>query len=209
MTKIIWIILLLFVVGNAFFVLPVHLSKEVLTTDYSANYKKDSDLLRAVFPDSAIHLQVNMPVEYEKLYLQTNTVDFRKGKQAYILVNVSISNNLDFASLLFPFYKVASYNSIIAFYSIIKVANAPERDSTVLIGNISVKGKLSVAGISTPLYVRTLVEKELVNVFKKEMSLVEQDINRRPVADTTVSTVIEPIPVQKHSIKSKKNNRFR
>ncbi len=205
MTKIIWIVLLLFVVGNAFFVLPVDFSKDVLTTDYSINYKKDSDLLRAVFPDSNIHLQINMPAEYEKFYRETNTVDFRAGKQSYILINVSVSNNLDFASLLFPFYKVASYNSIIAFYSIIKVANSPERDSTVLIGNISIKGKLSVAGICTPMYVRALVEKELVNVFKKEMNLVEQDINKRPVIDTTIiSPAIESIPVQKHVKKSRK-----
>ena len=204
MTKIIWIVLLLFVVGNAFFVLPVHFSKDVLTTDYSINYKKDSDLLRAVFPDSNIHLQVNMPAAYENFYKETNTTDFRTGKQSYILVNVSVSNNLDYASLLFPFYKAASYNSIIAFYSIIKVANAPERDSTVLIGNISIKGKLSVAGICTPIYVRGLVEKELVNVFKREMHLVEQDINKRPVVDTTINPVIEPAPVQKHLKKSRK-----
>jgi hypothetical protein len=205
MTKLIWIVLSLFVVGNAFFVLPFHFSTETLSTNYSVNYKKDSDLLHAVFPDSTIHLQANMPAEYEKMYKETGFIDFKTGRQSFILVNVSILHNLDFIALSFPFYKVSSFNGVVSFYSIIKIANIPGRDSTVLIGNITINGKLSVAGICSPLYARTLVEKEMVNVFKKEMNKVELDINRPPPADTIPVSIKAPEePLRKNSRSRKK-----
>lgn len=197
MVKFLWLLLILFVLGNAFFVLPVHFSKETFNNSYSANFKKDSDLLRAVFPDSNIHLQVNMPVEYRQFYTDSSGTSSKTGNKQFIVVNVSVSNNLDFASLLFPFYKLVNYNGIIAFYSIIRVDNAPDRDSTVLIGNIAVKGKLSVAGICTPLYVRSLVEKDLVNTFQKQMALVETDLNKRPLPDTT-AVFNAPVLAPKH-----------
>jgi hypothetical protein len=199
MTKLFWIVLSLFVVGNAFFVLPLHFSTEALTTSYAVNYKKDSTLLHAVFPDSTIHLQVNMPQEYEKMYKETGFTDFKKSGQSYIMVNVSILHNLDFTALSFPFYKVTNFNGVISFYSIIKIANIPERDSTVLIGNITINGKLTVKGICSPLYARTLVEKELVGIFKKEMNKAEQDINRPAPADTIpVNTKVPEDLLHKH-----------
>jgi len=205
MKIILWSLLALLLIGDAFFVLPYHFSANTITTDYYINYKKDSLLLRNVFPDSGIRLTLNMPPGYEKMYENTGS---KKNDTLHhnLFVNVSVFHNLDFTALSFPFYKITTFNSVIPFYSIIKASNAPDMDSTVLIGNIVINGKLSVKGICSPVYARTLVEKNLVGLLKKEMDKIETDINRRPAPDTIINAImpIPPPPAPKHPKKKKK-----
>jgi hypothetical protein len=193
MTKLIWIVLALFVIGNALFVLPYHFSDDSVKTSYFINYKKDTDLLRAVFPDSGtIHLRLNMPERFNAIYKQTDSAKKQPEKQSYLLVNISISDNLDFTALAFPFYKRTNFNGIISFSNIIRISNISGKDSTALIGNITINGRLTIKGICTPVYARTLIEKELVSILKKEMDKVEKDINRPVLADTTFVNTPSP-----------------
>ena len=204
MAKIIWILVGLFVIGDALFVLPLHLSNDKITSSYFINYKKDSDLLRNVFPDTAIfHLQLNMPERLKAVYVHTDST----GKRTPLLVNVSMVNDLDFTAVSFPFYKTTNFNAIISFANIIKLSNMVERDSTALIGNIEIRGRLTITGICSPLYVRTLVEKELAKILNSEMDKIERDINWRPplVPDTLtqIAPAVKKISV-KHAIKKSK-----
>jgi len=190
MKIVLWSLLALFLIGDAFFVLPIHLSGDRVTSHYYINYKKDSLLLKNVFPDRSIPLKLNMPAGYESLY-STNSKK-QSDSSGMLLVNVSVFHNLDFTALSFPFYKLTTFNGVIPFYSIIKASNEPDRDSTALVGNIVINGKVSVSGICTPLYARTLVEKDLVNILKNEMNKIEADINRPP--DTSNVVIPEPAP---------------
>jgi hypothetical protein len=191
MKVILWSLLALFLIGDAFFILPYHFSSDTLTTSYYINYKKDSLLIRNVFPDSGIQLKLNMPPGYEILY-KTNDSAIRKRDSPYhLFVNVSVFHNLDYIALSFPFYKITSFNGVIPFYSIIRASNAPDMDSTALIGNIVINGKIIVKGICTPIYARTLVESKLTAILKKEVSKIEADINRRPVVDTLLNAIDE------------------
>ncbi len=199
-----WICLALILIGDAFFVLPVNFSQHSISTNYFINYKKDSVLLKNVFPDSPVHLRLNMAPLYEAIYRATDSGNLQPGNPSRLFVNVSISHNLDFTALLFPFYKVTTFHSVIPFYSIIKASNFPDMDSTALIGNITINGKLTVKGICTPLYARTLVEKELVAILKKEMDKVALDINRPPVQDTVRNESIAPVPGLRQPVKSAK-----
>ncbi len=202
-----WICLALILIGDAFFVLPNQFSQHSISTNYFINYKKDSALLKNVFPDSPVHLRLNMAPLYEAIYRASDSSTARSGNPSLLFVNVSISHNLDFTALLFPFYKVTSFHSVIPFYSIIKASNFPDMDSTALIGNITINGKLTVKGICTPVYARNLVEKELVAILKKEMNKVELDINRPPVQDSVVTEIISPAPEPLRPVKPSKRRR--
>jgi hypothetical protein len=203
MKIILWSLLALFLIGDALFVLPYHLSSDKITSTYDVNYKKDSLLLKNVFQDSSIQVRLNLPPLYEAIYKSPDSVAKKPEKPFFILVNVSVLHNLDFTAVSFPFYKVTSFKGIIPFYSIIKASNAPGMDSTALVGNITINGKLSIKGICSPVYAKTMVEKELVGILQKEMNKVELDINRHPIADTV--QIITPEPqVQKTHPKRKK-----
>ena len=196
MKIILWSLLALFLIGDALFVLPYHLSSDTVTSNYDIHYKKDSLLLKNVFPDSAIQLRLNLPVLYEGLYRTADSVAKKAERSSYIIVNVAVLHNLDFTAVSVPFYKVTTFNSLIPFYSIIKASNAPDMDSTALVGNIAINGKLVIKGICSPVYARSLVEKELVRILQKEIARVEADINRPPVTDSVI-TITPPPPVQK------------
>ncbi|MEP6747640.1 MAG: hypothetical protein ABJB86_07935 [Bacteroidota bacterium] len=199
-----WSLLGLFLIGDALFVLPYHLSSDSVTTNYYINYKKDSLLLRNVFPDSGVQLKLNMPPGYEALY---NSIDGGAGKRDspnHLFVNISVFHNLDFMALSFPFFKVTSFNGVIPFYSIIKASNAPDMDSTVLVGNIVVNGKLSITGICSPVYARALVEKDLASILKKEMDKIQIDINRQPIKDTSIKILTPQQPAQKRMLRKRK-----
>lgn len=198
MTKIIWIVLTLILIGNSFFVLPFHFSEDFIANSYVINYKKDSALLHTIFADSGIPVKLNMPASYKALY-HTNNSRIISWNPRNLIVNVSFLDDLDFFSLMFPFYKSVNCKGEITFYSIIKLTDQPGRDSTALIGNIKISTRLSVRGICTPLYVRTLVEKQFVDILKQEMDKVEVDINR-----VEVDTSFIVVPVHKPVIKRKK-----
>lgn len=185
----------MFLIGDAFFVFPFHLSGDTVTSHYYINYKKDSLLLKNVFPDRNIRLKLNMPAGYESLYGTNNRKE--NDSSGLLLVNVSVFHNLDFTALSFPFYKLTTFNGVIPFYSIIKASNEPDRDSTALAGNIIINGKISVKGICTPMYARMLVEKDLVRILKTEISKIEADINRPP--DTSNVIIPEPAPAPVHT----------
>jgi len=187
-----WILLALFLVGDALFVLPFHLSSDKITSTYDVNFKRDSLLLNNIFLDSNIQLRLNMPPLYDAIYKSADSIAKKPAQPYFILVNVEVFHNLDFTAVSFPFYKVTNFKGVIPFYSIIKASNAPEMDSTALVGNIIINGKLSVAGISSPVYARSLVENELVRIISKEMNRIEKDINRRPPVDTS-AVVPEPV----------------
>jgi hypothetical protein len=192
MKLVLWSLLALFLIGDAFFVLPIHLSGDTITSHYYINYKKDSLLLKNVFPDRPIRLKLNMPSGYESLYGANSKKE--NDSSAELLVNVSVFHNLDFTAVSFPFYKLTTFNGVIPFYSIIKASNEPDRDSTALVGNIVINGKVNVKGICTPLYARTLVEKNLVNILKTEIGKIETDINRPPDTSQIQPIIPEPIP---------------
>ena len=202
MKIIVWIFLALFLVGNAFFVFPWHFSEDTITTSYFINYKKDSLLLRNVFPDSAIQLRLTMPPLYENIYRSMDSGITTGSNRPKLFVNVAVSHNLDFTALSFPFYKVTSFNSMIPFYSIIKASNAPDMDSTALIGNITINGKLTIKGICTPVYARKLIEKELMSILKKELNKVTLDINRPPDTTALMIPVKEQLPSKKRRARS-------
>ena len=194
----------LFLIGDALFVLPYHISSDTITSTYDVNYKRDSVLLKNVFPDSSnIELRLNLPPLYEAIYKDSGNTAKKQAQPAYILVNVAVFHNLDFTAVAFPFYKVTTFNSVIPFASIIKASNAPDMDSTALVGNITINGKLSIKGICSPVYAKGLVEKELVRILKKEFSKIETVINRRPVQDTTVQ-VVAPAPVKTPPLRKKR-----
>jgi len=146
-----------------------------------------------------------MPAGYESLY-STNSKK-QNDSSGMLLVNVSVFHNLDFTALSFPFYKLTTFNGVIPFYSIIKASNEPDRDSTALVGNIVINGKVSVSGICTPLYARTLVEKDLVNILKNEMNKIEADINRPPDTSNVVIPEPAPAPIAAPVIKPVKRRR--
>ncbi len=198
MKTILWSLLALFLIGDALFVLPFHLSSDKITSTYDVNYKRDSLLLKNIFSDSTIQLRLNLPPLYENIYKSSDSFAKKPVSSSYILVNVSVLHNLDFTAVSFPFYKVTSFNSIIPFYSIIKASNAPDMDSTALVGNITINGKLSIKGICSPVYAKGLVEKELVRILQKELNKIETDINRRPVIDTSVQFIAPSPLIQKH-----------
>lgn len=204
MTKIIWIIFALFVIGNSFFVLPLHLSSDSIVNSHVTNYKTDSFLLHTVFPDSVIPIKLNMPTLYDALYYKNNSPVVSKAHPP-LIVNVSFLDDLGFFSLMFPFYKSINCIGDISFYSIVKIGDQPARDSTALIGNIKINLRLSVKGICTPLYVRTLVEKEFIDILRKEMDKVEKDINKPAIADTnSLEKPIEKVRPSKHTKVGKK-----
>jgi hypothetical protein len=204
MKIILWSLLALFLIGDALFVLPYHLSSDKITSTYDVNYKKDSLLLKNVFQDSSIQVRLNLPPLYEAIYKSPDSIAKKPEKPFFIIVNVSVLHNLDFTAVSFPFYKVTSFKGIIPFYSIIKASNAPGMDSTALVGNITINGKLSIKGICSPVYAKTMVEKELVRILQKEMNKVELDINRPPIADTVVQIITPELQVQKTHPKRKK-----
>jgi len=200
-----WSLLALFLIGDALFVLPYHISSDTITSTYDVNYKRDSVLLKNVFPDSSnIELRLNLPPLYEAIYKDSGNAAKKQAQPAYILVNVSVFHNLDFTAVAFPFYKVTTFNSVIPFASIIKASNAPDMDSTALVGNITINGKLSIKGICSPVYAKGLVEKELVRILKKEFSKIETVINRRPVQDTTTVQIVAPAPVKTPPLRKKR-----
>jgi hypothetical protein len=176
MTKALWIALALFVIGNALFVLPFHFSDDKVVTSYQTTYKKDSALIHAVFPDSPLCLELSLPTGYDGIYKSIDKKISPTGKQC-MHVNATLTHNVGFMSLLFPFYKSTQFNSDISFYSIITIGDKPGSDSVALIGNIHVNGRLAVGGICSPLYARNLVEKSLMDILKKEMDGVQKKIN--------------------------------
>ncbi len=188
MTKVFWGILILFLIGNSFFVLPLHWSREKITTNSFANFKMDTELIGAVYPDSNIHLQLNMPSTYYDYYYKKDSMPIVKTiRQQNLMVNISILHNVDFGSLSFPFYKVTNFDGHIDFYSTIKISNQPWKDSTALIGNIIVNGRITAIGICTPLSVRKRVEEEMAAILKKEMQKIEAGINHAREPDTTAT----------------------
>ncbi len=199
-----WSLLALFLIGDALFVLPYHLSSDNVSSTYDVNYKKDSFLLKDIFRDSTIQLRLNMPPLYDGIYRSVDSIAKRPDRQYFIMVNVSVFHNLDFTALAFPFYKVTTFKGVIPFYSIIKASNMPGMDSTALVGNITINGKLSIVGISSPVHARSLVERELVRVLATEMNKVEMNINQKPAEDTVTSVVLPEPPPLKKSIPRKR-----
>ena len=193
MKIVLWSILALFLIGDALFVLPYHISSDSITSTYDVNYKRDSLLLKNVFPDSNnIQLKLNLPPLYANIYKSPDSIAKRPESPSFILVNVAVLHNLDFTAVSFPFYKVTTFNSVVPFFSIIKASNAPDMDSTALVGNITINGKLSIKGICSPVYAKGLVEKELVRIIQKELTKIETDINRKPPPDTTAQIIAPP-----------------
>ena len=185
MKKIIWILFALFVTGNALFVLPFHFTRDTVTSNSILHFKKDSVLLHAVFLDSMIPLKLKMPLLYDALYYKSGSPVISDNKP-FLLVNVSFLDNLDFFSLIFPFYKTTTLKGEITFLSTIKVDGQPYRDSVALIGNITTQMQVLVKGVCTPQYVSTIVEKEFANILQKEMARVERNINSSPSVDSII-----------------------
>lgn len=214
MTKITWAVLSLFVLGNAFFVLPVNLSSKKITTEYIVNYKKDTSLLQAAFPDTIIQLALNMPGKYHVWDEALNKTKPKTDSHPVLHLNTYLLNDVGFTPLAFPFYKSVNFNAQIVFQSNIINADDPEADSVALIGNIVVQGKLRVVGICNPLKAKELVEKELVAILSKEISKIETDINQHlqvtfpveeePVMPRTV-TKRRPATKPKSPVKTKPN----
>lgn len=176
MIRALWVILALFVIGNALFVLPVHFSNDKVITNYYATYKKDSALIRTVFPDSPLCLELSLPTGYNTMYKSLETKK-AAGKNC-MHVNVTLTHNVGFMSLLFPFYKSTQFDSDMSFYSIVSIGDAPGSDSVALVGNIHVNGRMSIGGVASPLYARNIVEQKLMEILKKEMDSVQARINQ-------------------------------
>jgi hypothetical protein len=178
MTKITWLVLGLFVLGNALFVLPINLSSKNITTDYIINYKKDTVLLQTAFPDTVIQLELNMPGKYHVWEEELNKTKVKTAPRPVLHVNTFLLNDVGFASSAFPFYKSVNFNAQIAFQSNINNAEDTEADSVALIGNIVLQGKLRVMGICSPLKVKEMLEKEMVALLHKEINKIQEDINQ-------------------------------
>ncbi len=197
MKKILWIVVIVFLLGDGLFVLPWHLTSDNVSVAYYTNYKKDPQLLVSAFPDTTVALQLNMPAGYQRIYAAMGKKSGGETDKHSIIVNVNFLHDLDFSALLFPFYKVTSFHSVIPFSSIIKAENAPGMDSTALIGNIIVTGKLSVTGICTPMYARSLVENKLTALVKQQMDSITLTLNRRDTVQAVPLTPVEQPPVKK------------
>lgn len=179
MKWIFWGLLLLFAAGNAFFVLPWHWSSDNIRSTVSCYYKKDDALLKAVFLDSPVAIRPNLAPAYDYLYQKSTATGPTLHAQRFLFVNLPVSHDLDFTAIVFPFYKVASFNGVVPFYSVIKTG-VQSLDSVALVGNITVTGKLTVKGICTPLYARSLVEKEIIRAVKSQMADIEKSLNMPP-----------------------------
>jgi hypothetical protein len=192
MTKVTWMVLGLFLLGNALFVLPINLSSKKITTEYIVNYKKDSLLLQAAFPDTVIKLELNMPGKYHVWEAALNNMKAKADSHPVLHVNTFLLNDVGFTPLAFPFYKSVNFNAQIVFQSNIINVEDTEADSVALIGNIVVQGKLRVIGICNPLKAREMVEKELVSILSKEIGKIQTDINQH----LQVTFPIEEEPVR-------------
>jgi hypothetical protein len=191
MTRMTWTVLGLFLLGNAFFVLPVHITSNNTTTSYTVNYKKDTPLFQTAFPDTTIRLELNMPGNYYAVYQELNKKKTGHDQHPHLNVNVYISHDLGFTPLAFPFYKSANFNAQVAYQGTIINSEQQGIDSVALIGNMIVLGKLRITGICTPLYAKKVVEKELARILQKEMTKLEQDINAH--LRVTFPEVIVPV----------------
>ncbi len=192
MTKLTWVVLTLFLLGNAFFVLPVHISRDNISTQYSVNYKKDTPLLQTAFADTSIRLELNMAGRYLTWYQDLNKKIPGSPQHPLLHINVAVSHDLGFTPLAFPFYKSANFDAQMAYQSVIINSEQIGVDSVALIGNIIVRGKLRILGICTPLHAKELVERELVRILNNEMNKLEQDINQH----LKVSFAPPPSPVK-------------
>ncbi len=192
MTKLTWTVLGLFLLGNAFFVLPLQISRDTVTTKYSVNYKKDTPLLQTAFADTIIRLELNMAGKYLRWYQDLNKGNPGSKRHPLLHINVAISHDLGFTPLAFPFYKSANFDAQMAYQSVIINSEQIGVDSVALIGNIIVRGKLRILGICTPLHAKELVEKELVRILNNEMNKLQQDINLH----LRVSFPVPPSPVK-------------
>ena len=106
MKIVLWSILALFLIGDALFVLPYHISSDSITSTYDVNYKRDSLLLKNVFPDSNnIQLKLNLPPLYANIYKSPDSIAKRPESPSYILVNVAVLHNLDLQQFLFLFIR--------------------------------------------------------------------------------------------------------
>jgi hypothetical protein len=206
--KTIWTVLGLIVLGNAFFVLPLKLSSNSISTDCTLNYKRDTILLQDAFPDTTIRLVLNMPPNYEAIY---NGLERKTSSATDSLhVNVLLSHNVGFTALAFPFYKSSNFNASITFQSIINNTQQQGADSVALIGHIDIFGKLRILGICSPLEARKLVEKELVAIVHKESKKIEADINHHlqvtfpePIGEEPIITT-ETNATKKQKVRTKK-----
>jgi len=205
MTKAIWIIFILFALGNAFFVLPLHLGSQKITTSNTINYKKDSVLIRTVFPDSPICLKLNLESKYLAILQKSDSMTCASPNPIPLLVNITVTHDVGFLSVLLPFYKSDNFNAEINYRSILKIIDQPERDSLALNTQVAVKGNVTLAGIYSPMYARNLVENELAMIVKKEMEKVKWDVNKPEAVDTTTIFIEPPViaPVKKPKKKRK------
>jgi hypothetical protein len=200
MTKAVWIIFILFALGNAFFALPFHVGSQKITTSNTENYKKDSVLIRTVFPDSPICLKLNLESKYLAILQKTDSMICASSNPIPLLVNINVKHDVDFLSVIFPFYKSDNFNAEISYRSILKIEDQPDRDSLALNSQVAVKGNITLLGIFTPMYARKLVENELAMIVKKEMEKVKWDVNKPEAIDTSylIPEPVEPVkPVKK------------
>jgi len=204
MTKTVWIIFILFALGNAFFVLPLHLGSQKIATGNTINYKKDSVLIKTVFPDSPICLKLNLESKYLSVLQKTDSMSCASPNPIPLLVNITVKHDVGFLSVLLPFYKSDNFNAEITYRSILRIIDQPDRDSMALNARVGVKGNLTLIGIYSPMYARKLVENELAMIVKKEMDKVKWDVNKPEAIDTT-TIFIEPVkpPVKKAKKKRK------
>ena len=111
MTKAVWIIFILFALGNAFFVLPYHVGSQKITTSNTDNYKKDSVLIKTVFPDSPICLKLNLESKYLAILQKTDSMSCASSNPIPLLVNINVKHDVDFLSVILPFYKSDNFNA--------------------------------------------------------------------------------------------------
>jgi hypothetical protein len=191
-TKILWAVLAFFVVGNGFFLLPVNLASNNISSQHATYYKRDTLVLQSAYADTSLHLALNMAGRYQTLY---DDVIAAKGKivpKPTLEVNVVMLDDVTFMSFMFPFYKSSRFNAQISFHSNIINTEQLGIDSVALIGHIIVSGKLSVLGICTPLKAKQMIEKEMAGILEKEMTKIEADINQHLTVTYTIPVEDEP-----------------
>ena len=207
MTKTVWIIFILFALGNAFFVPPLHLGNQKITTSNTIDYKKDSVLIRTVFPDSPICLKLNLESKYLASRQKKDSMICASPNPIPLLVNINVKHDVGFLSVLMPFYKSDNFNADITYRSILRIVDQPERDSLALNTHVAVKGNITLLGIYSPMYARSLVENELAMIVKKEMDKVKWDVNKPEAIDTTAIFIEPEKPTVKPPVKKAKKKR--
>lgn len=179
-TKIIIGLFILFALGNAFFVVPVHWYSASVKISKVSNASYNTEGLKKTVLRDSFYLVPEISPRYKTLYSQLYPPHAKPAGDSIfpITVKVFIVHDVEFTALATPFYKVSDFNAQLMFNSEQEYNTRPSGNSPVLVSNMMILGKCSIAGICSPPEARKVIEKKLLELVKQQLDLMEKDINQ-------------------------------